>query len=295
MKEETPKKYVDYCKLLQHVFPNLTIQNTKWIDLGDHSLAVIVNEEWIFRFPRQNIFYEEYRREKVILEQIRKTVTTPVPEIALFETKNILFSKHKLLPGEQYSSVSSKLSDITKEKLAEKLAQFLTELHAISPKDIPLDWKEDTPDWVEEVLVQKALLFPLLTRAQQTKFEKVLTDFEVEKKESQKELFVLCHNDLNENNFLIHENHLSGVIDFGNATIRPFSVEFASLMKYDFILTQKIARIYEQRTNRKVNLRYALLIQKLRCYCGILEHQQEPKKIMRYFRWLETLETKEFL
>lgn len=288
-KKISQNSYDSYWAQVQAVFPDLTLHAAEWIESGYHSLALILNQEWVFRFPLKEIFYDEYRFEQTLLNRIRPAVSITVPAIELFETSNGFFSKHRFLVGEQYRGFSENSTLQMKEVVAAELAHFLSQLHTIKSEDfIP-----NTAEWATEIISHPNELYPVLNESQRQRFERTVTAFEAEKKQVLLEKIVLCHNDLNENNFLIHDGHLSGIIDFGNATRAPLSTEFAPLMKHDFPFTRILAEQYERLTGERVNLKYAFLVQKLRCYCGMAENKDNLHRLARYNRWLTSLEANE--
>ncbi|MBQ4084352.1 MAG: aminoglycoside phosphotransferase family protein, partial [Alphaproteobacteria bacterium] len=189
-----------------------------------------------------------------------------------------------LIEGTQYSQLSSPLSVLKKKQLAEDLALFLKELHS-TKTSLPV-WQFSAEEYgISEETIKRS---SALSNEEKTELLNILRTFETY--DLKEDNIVLSHTDLNENNFLLKENRLVGVIDFGNACRRDLSSEFATLMKWDFDLVQKIAFKYEEITGRKVDLSYALLLQKIRCYGGILESKENDQSTARYRRWLERLE-----
>lgn len=87
--EVEPHPNPEYEQVLRSDFPELEIQDMKHIGSGWHSAAMLVNNDWVFRFPRhlfdtENITgYEmsQIRREPAVLSKLHGRIPyqTPVP------------------------------------------------------------------------------------------------------------------------------------------------------------------------------------------------------------------------
>lgn len=272
-----------YLLFINKIHPNLNISKKEIIESGFHSTAVIINDELVFRFPLKKEFYDEYIHEFNLLKKIRKHISVPIPDLKLHQTDDFVFTEHTLIEGTQYSQLKSPLSKQEKEQLADDLALFLKELHNC-PTDLPIcQFSAEEYGVCDKKIKYTNLL------SDDEKQELLLTIKEFNSYDYKEDRVVLSHTDLNENNFLLKENRLVGVIDFGNACRRDLSSEFATLMKWDFDLVQKIAFRYEEITGKYVDLAYALRLQKIRCYGGILETEENGQSPARYRRWLERL------
>ena len=272
-----------YLLFINKTHPELTISKKEIIESGFHSTAIIINNTLVFRFPLKKEFYDEYIHEVSLLKKIRKHISVPIPDLKLHQTDDFVFTEHTLIEGTQYSQLKSPLSKQEKEQLADDLALFLKELHNC-PTDLPICQFSAEEYGISEETIKRTRA---LSNEEKTNLLNILRTFETyDLKEYN---IVLSHTDLNENNFLLKENRLVGVIDFGNACRRDLSSEFATLMKWDFDLVQRIAVKYEEMTGKSVDLSYALLLQKIRCYGGILESEENGQSPTRYRRWLERL------
>ena len=172
-----------------------------------------------------------------------------------------------------------------KDILAYDLAVFLSQLHNVNISHIP--YLPDEYQFNEE-MVQNC---SVLTNEEKTKCLSLLDTYQQYSLSEQD--VVLCHTDLNENNFLLDSNKLVGVIDFGNACQRSVSTEFSTLLKYDYNLTFRIVKYYQHLTGRKIDMVYAALFQKMRCFDGIIENQDNKSQIKRYRQWINVVETAE--
>lgn len=283
------ENFKNYLDLINIFLPDLKIEKYEVITSGFHSVAVIVNDEFVFRFPLDKEISCEYIGERDILEKIKSYISLPIPSLYIYEEKDILFSKHKIINGLQYTKLNIEQKEKAKINISKDIALFLSQLHSINVDDFPvkqirtIDYKiedhlELLVDFLKDDKRIKSLKDAIL-------FVKKYNDF----KENEN---VLCHNDLTEFNVLINteKNNIAGIIDFGNSSRRNFSVDFASL--FDFYFIKDIADEYQKLTGRTPNLKYALSIQKLR-YCTsiykCLLGKRNPLKLKAFLGWFDDL------
>ena len=278
-------KHKDKFALINKFLPNLKIKESKIIESGSHSLAIIVNNDLVFRFPLKKEFNDEYITEKIILDEIRSFISTKIPNLTIYEDKDQIFTLHKIIKGEQYSN----LKNINKDKVAEGVAKFLAELHSIKTDKIKTE-EFSLEDYQIEGNNIEIINKYLKDKNKIEEFNKTIEAFKKESKNLRIEDQVICHDDVNENNILINERgELEGIIDFGNSIKRNYNVDFTALLKWDYELITKIIKKYEEITKRKVNLKYAILVQKIKCYGGIIYclNENDEKNIKMFEEWLD--------
>lgn len=260
--------------------PDWREKTIRIITSGDHSLAVILNERVVYRFPLKPDYNAEYEFEAALLNRIRSIVPLPVPAVEILKQGDIAVARHQMIPGVSYSQERVSLTAAQKNTIADQLAEFLAALHAVHPKGLAADKAMETALTDDEINI--------LPPSDREAARHVTRAYEAYQKRCANRSAVLCHNDFNENNILIKDGRVSGIIDFGNAVVQDYVVDFAALLKYDFDLVHSMARSYEKRTGQTVRLADAAVIQKLRCYKGLTE-QASDLRVARYRRWLTYL------
>lgn len=261
-------------EIIQEYFPSLRINNYEIIESGSHSLAIIINQDLVFRFPLKAEFNAEYEYENYVLKNIRPFISTKLPDIKIYKKANFLFSMHKIIKGTQYSQYLKEVNILPsefQENLADEIALFIKELHSIKlnknfKKALPLlqDYKIcENLEILKECLNEPREIEDL---------NRTLEIFAIEDSKLKAKDDVILHDDINENNILVGEfGNLAGIIDFGNSVVGNYNRDFAALLKYDFALTMKIMQKYENLTSRKINLTYVQAVQKIKIYGGIIE------------------------
>jgi hypothetical protein len=111
---------------------------------------------WIFKFPRHAVAERGLRRESALLAHLRPRLTMPVPELMLQDGPP-LFSRHAKLLGEQLTPERyAALPDAERDALAQTLADFHAELHAMTLADMRRVGAEAIKPWLppDEILAR---------------------------------------------------------------------------------------------------------------------------------------------
>lgn len=120
-----------YRAAIVSAFPDLERASLRPLTMGWHSLAIEADGRLIFKFPRGEEAEGALRREARLLAALRPHLTLPVPDLALVEAP-VLFSRHAKIPGEYLvTDQYRRLQHAARERLAEDLARFHAELHAL--------------------------------------------------------------------------------------------------------------------------------------------------------------------
>ena len=188
------------------------------IDSGYDYEVAIVDDEWVFRFPRRRGVEEALEVELAILPTLAPALPVEVPR---FEHvwRDPFFVGYRLIRGEPLV-----------DEDGDGVRDFLDALHRFDPAALPLE----QGDWVEAYRAQCAdferLVFPILDgdlRAQaEGLFAEVdsLVGFHS----------VLVHADLGPEHLLVRDGRLAGVIDWGDARIGDPALDYAWLLNGPF-------------------------------------------------------------
>lgn len=257
-------------KNISDLLPNLKINDCKFLNIGANSEAFLINNEFIFRFPLKPSVCEDYKSEQKILSLVSPHIkSTKVPKIEIFNNDKVFFSKHKIINGADF--YKSELNILSKEKIAKQLARFFWELHSIDVnefdflknKNFNLD-KYDVSDKIDELKEILGYNF-----ADDNIPKKIDYLYECQNNFNKTDN-VLCHGDVHEENIIIDNNSLSGVIDFGNVFIDDRNIDFSSLLEYDVNFGLWVIKEYEKLANKKLNIKYIFYLQQFRCYSNLL-------------------------
>jgi aminoglycoside phosphotransferase (APT) family kinase protein len=121
-------------ELIRGQFPNISVEKIQSLGAGWDNTAFLVDDAYVFRFPRRQIAVPLLERESKALPMIAaKTSVTAVPSPCYFgkpsEQFGWPFAGYRFLPGRTACSYS--LTETERSALAVPLAKFLRELHSI--------------------------------------------------------------------------------------------------------------------------------------------------------------------
>jgi aminoglycoside 2''-phosphotransferase len=229
-----------YLHSIQHAYPDLPIGSARFNEEGQNNVVLIVNEEYIFRFPRYPAALKRLEIEVAILTGMQDVVTLCIPK-PLFTRLDApaggqAFMGYAMLPGEPFwrETLLAIEDEQVLDRLADQLAGFLKELHgAPIPADIAPDMLlDDTAEECADIYARmQARCFPHMrpdARAWAAQhFENFLSDprhFGYAP--------VLKHSDFGMGNILFDPTiqTITGIIDFGSTTLGDPAYDFAGLL-----------------------------------------------------------------
>jgi aminoglycoside phosphotransferase (APT) family kinase protein len=123
-------------------FPELELQSLRPFGEGWDYTILLVDERWIFRFPRREIVVPGTRREIAVLPELAPLLPIPVPEPTFVGEPSADFPwpffGTELLPGRELGEAA--LADPDRVEVGRSLARFLRRLHdAEVAYELPLD------------------------------------------------------------------------------------------------------------------------------------------------------------
>lgn len=249
--EVKPRPNHEYIRLLNADFPDFKVKDMRFLGNGWHSAAMLVNDEWVFRFPRhlfdpENITdykMAQLKREAAVLKALhgRTPYQTPLPELI---PKSGLYHGYKLVRGRLWDEkTDTHKSDAFMER-------WLDARRAIaSALDVDEAHKLGVPDYdinlllAEIVELDQAAKTPaaaktLLATASETVHEKM----------PPKSSWTFIHTDMQVRNVLLDEDdNITGVIDFGGSEVGPLEADFAFWTNWRDDSLQQVAKLAAQR------------------------------------------------
>ena len=219
-------------------FPGFAVHSFRKLGEGRRSIAVLVNGEWVFRFPKEEEGAEELRKEIAILPGLAESVTLAIPRFEYIgeQRSGMPFVGYRRLPGEIIGETGMpSLPEHMQLTVARQLAQFMDELNAFPVATarelgVPaIDLAGEIREAMESV---KTIVFPMLD--QETR-RYALSRYEAYFGEPGFAAYTprLIHADLSPDHFLLDpaEGRLTGIIDFGDLQISDPDYEYLYLLE----------------------------------------------------------------
>jgi aminoglycoside 2''-phosphotransferase len=215
-------------------FPTLTLDSVRYNPDGLANAVVIVNDELVFRFPKDEGGRAALVREARALELVRRYVSTPVP---YFERQADDFVMYRLIRGEPlYRHGILRQAENVQEQFVEQLAMFLRQLHSI-PRDEAVravgEPVEPEPDyWLKCYQDAQRHLYPLLWADQRHWIDDLFTPVLDGSLDMAQVTPALIHDDLAAYHILHSpdQRRITGVIDFGMARLGDPAADFALII-----------------------------------------------------------------
>lgn len=260
---------------IQNDFPSILIKNIKLITNGWDNMVAEINDEYIFRFPKDTDC--TFNHEIKILDYLQDKTSILIPKIE-FIGKSYTYMGYKKIPGNDLTKeIYDLLSLDEKKKLIFDLANFLKEFHSSisveQVKKIGLEL-EDYKSYLD--LINKRL---------NNRFDDVQISSFIERtcKEfltmaSEKQNIVVLYNDLHTENIAFDNinKRVVGIFDFGDVMIGDIHFEFHQLYKFDPNLMRAVALKYQELTGVNLELRRMVISARINELCNLAEFIDKP-------------------
>ena len=183
----------------------------RWIDEGYDFEVAIVDDEWVFRFPRRAGVEAALELEIDLLPRLAPALPVPVP---VFEhvLREPLFVAYRMLRG----------TPLVNED-GDGMRAFLDALHAFDASALqiePANWVEAYRDQCAEF---ERLVLPQLERSLHAEARRLFDEVETLVGFSP----ALLHADLGPAHLLVRDGRLAGVIDWGDARLGDPALDYA--------------------------------------------------------------------
>lgn len=128
---------------IRSALPDFAVRRTKLIDDGFDHAVLIVDGEWVFRFPRDGDYRENLHYEARLLAALQGETSVSCPVYSHLvrgpdDTPThpaIEFGAYRMIAGrEMYPEVFAKLSREAQEAVLTQLAEALSAIHGLSPE-----------------------------------------------------------------------------------------------------------------------------------------------------------------
>ncbi|HSH01764.1 MAG TPA: aminoglycoside phosphotransferase family protein [Anaerolineae bacterium] len=222
--------------------PDLHIQQIRpHRNEGQFNDILIINEKYVFRFPRYESQIPIIFQEVSILRRLLPLLPLPIPQ-PIYISQNMeqigaVFMGYPLLPGKPlWADTLQNITNTThKQKLADQLANFLYTLHHIPVDEwsFPLYAYENQATWQKMYAEIKEFLYPLLPATAHQQINAHFDQF-LNSPHAQNINLTLRHGDFGSSNILYDHQKgcISGIIDFDFIGIGDPASDLAGLLNY---------------------------------------------------------------
>jgi len=241
-------------KAITNCFPQIKVTNIQRNDKGWDTCVFLINNEFIFRFPRYPDAARRLDLEWRLLPELHKVIDTPIPQFKFVSYDcpefTQLFIGYRMIKGVPLTPLLLRQlhSEALTQKLATQIAEFLSSLHSF-PVEKALELgvlrnqkKEGIFAFYKEI---QRKMFPILKRLEQEWTQNLFESFLANKQFFQYTP-VLLHGDFSSDHILFDKDQgRIGIIDFGDASIGDPASDFPCLADYGAAFDQLVLTNYQ--------------------------------------------------
>jgi aminoglycoside phosphotransferase (APT) family kinase protein len=233
-------------------FPGLAGAVFTAIPRGWDSFAVDVDDRLIFKFPRHDAARAALVKEAAVLAIVRPAVSLPTPELRLHAGPP-LFSRHDKLRGDYLEpSGYAVLNEPARERLAEVLALFYAQLHALPRDVLRAGGAGPIKPWLEPDEILKRT-WPVLTKPLRRYAKATIAAWLDAGRDPYGETYGLFDGHGWNMAFDAAAQRLNGVYDFGDSGFGPLHQDFIYATMVSPDLRARIIGRYEGLTGRSLD------------------------------------------
>lgn len=236
-----PKKYIS---LIKNSIPNLEIKDYKLAQKGWDSTVIIINNKYIFRFPKRESSLESLKIEMRILPELKELVDLSIPDFKYFSSSfdnyQTAFVGYEMIPGVELSqNVLDKIKAAGKiKKITQQLGKFLSQMHSFpieKAQKAEVGQRGDKQFWKNLFSDIKDDCFPIMDKKQRRWTKEILNDYLKNTNFDYRQ--VLTHGEIGDEHILINLEKLevSGIIDFGDMAIGDYGFDLNPVYGREFL------------------------------------------------------------
>ncbi len=235
----SPQKRIQvFAHTIRENFPELDVRKVEKLGRGWMNEAVLVNEEWVFRFPLQQEGAEALEKEIIILPHLAHRITLAIPQFDFIgqQRNGLPFVGYKKLPGEILGETEVlSLSAEEQDMVARQIATFIDELSAFpiaQARALGMLETDFYQEFTDHFKAARQHVFPLVNQEMQqylaARFETYLGHPEHFQYRP-----TLIHADLSPNHYLMdpQKRSLTSIIDFGDIQIGDPDYEYLYMLE----------------------------------------------------------------
>ncbi|WP_106795331.1 aminoglycoside phosphotransferase family protein [Rhizobium sp. H4] len=273
----------EFRTLITSVFPHLTASVFKLAAKGWDSMAVDVDDTLIFKFPRHLGAERALVKEAALLDIIRPSLSMAVPDMRIHDGPPI-FSSHAKLEGEHLITEDyDALGESERQRLADDLARFYAELHALDADRLRAAGAAAIQPWQSPDVV-RAKALPLLPADIQRFAETVVSDFEFLPPDPYGKVYGFFDGHGWNMAFDFRQGRLNGIYDFADSGFGPLHQEFIYSNFISPDLTARIVSAYEILTGRRLDRRRIAVLTGFHRLSELAELADDPANVEQMIR-----------
>jgi aminoglycoside 2''-phosphotransferase len=224
------RKLPEYLDQIRTQFPELEFRDARILTRSFNNVAVVLDDKWIFRFPRDACRQAAFDREIALLSVLRLRTPVRLPDYRYLADEN-RFGGYRLMPGAELgASLFNAMTRAEQELALNQYAGFLNALHMLRPDCVggnPMPLAANRDYFVGSYFERNRIhLVSKLDPNTLSSLDEFMESYATEENCPHR----LIHCDVDDNHVLWdRDTRELAVIDFGNASVGDPALDFAFL------------------------------------------------------------------
>lgn len=224
-----------YLRRIRHEFPDLKFKKVRVPVQGMDHVALILDEKWVFRFPRTSKYLKLFIKEVHLLETLHNRLSLPIPHYERIASDSS-FGGYSLIKGKPLQLQTFKKCTLrAKQKIHTQMARFLTELHT-TPPNILKKYAVSAFKPGKELSRSRGQYHKYIESTLNQQDRKKCEEYFRQRKNRLADTYTpaFTHGDLSTDHILISTEHneIAGIIDFSDRVIFDPAFDFTHLWDY---------------------------------------------------------------
>lgn len=228
-----------YLSLIRNYVPKLELRKVEYDDKGWDNFVVVINQEWIFRFPRTEKVRQRIHKEQRLIEYLHQRLDNHdicIPRYRMLSDQNgkVVGCYYEMIQGQPLKPIHlQRMSHSVRTRIAVQIGTFLSILHTsnlqvVQNIGIEVVHTDDYWRWHLQEIHQHVL--PLLTPVERIQVVDMFETY-LEEKKGNPVPNTLTHGDLSYDHILYDPDKkvITGIIDFGDAQLTDPAYDFSGL------------------------------------------------------------------
>ena len=254
-----------YLEQIKKAYPDFEVHTCESDDSGQYNDILLVNQSYVFRFPRYQTWVAALACETKLLTWLQGRLPLSIPNPCFQNLDGSVpgkvFMGYCMIPGEILTRqrLQSFKGQSAWDEMAAQLGNFLRVLHGLDVFDagVNLVLQDNRVYWAKMYAEIREMLFEAM---RPDACYAVSQHFEAYLDAAQSQPFTPClrHGDFGPSNILFHPDEwvVSGVIDFSFIAMGDPAVDLAALSCYGDDFLQKVLEYYPARESELERVRF---------------------------------------
>ena len=282
MNEATVKRKI------QKDYPNFAVENITKIGEGMDSAAYLVNNSFVFRFPKDTEVRQNLAKEIAALPILRQRLKIEIPDFEYIGAENSFVGYRKIEGEFLIERLFYSFSKNEQANIQKTLAEFLTTIHQQNPDDFTkcgIEVQDFRAEYQNDFENVQQFVFPTISDENKEFITRQFSRY-LETDENFSYQPVLLHNDFRAEHIFVDAKtkKITGIIDFGDIGIGDADYDLMCLVDdYGENFVRSFLKFYPHRNHGKLfeKLYFWNLIDILQ----MIVHYSENKEFDKIEKW----------